>query len=187
VPRAALVAAVLGAACLAVAGCGGEEGTVAPDELAPPGKEVAVFTLTSTAFDDGAAIPVRHTCDNTDVSPALSWDELPEGTESLALLVDDPDAPGGTFTHWVAWDLDPGRGLAEGEGAPGEGKNGFGTIGYRGPCPPRGGGPHHYVFRLYALDAPLPIAQGADKGALQDALAGHVLGVGEFTGTYERR
>jgi Raf kinase inhibitor-like YbhB/YbcL family protein len=185
--RAALLAAALGAALLAAGGCGGEESAAVPSELAPPGKDVAVFSLTSTAFDDGAEIPTRHTCDGADLSPPLTWGNLPEGTESLALLVDDPDAPGGTFTHWVAWDIDPAAGgLGEGMEAPGEGANGAGSIGYGGPCPPGGDGAHHYLFRVYALDSPLPIAQGADKAALQDALKGHVLGVGELTGTYAR-
>lgn len=186
--RGTLIAAALVAASLAAAGCGGgEEKTVASDELAVAGKEVVVFSLTSTAFEDGAPIAARHTCDGDDVAPALAWSGLPAGTASLALLVDDPDAPGGTFTHWLAWDVDPGAGaLAEGVAAPAEGRNGFGSRGYRGPCPPKGDGPHRYLFRLYALDAPLALEPGADKAAFQAALAGHVLGAGELTGTYER-
>jgi Raf kinase inhibitor-like YbhB/YbcL family protein len=112
---------------------------------------------------------------------------VPEGTRSLALLVDDPDAPGGVFTHWIAWGLDPGAGgLGEGEPAPGEGQNDFGATGYRGPCPPPGHGRHRYVFRLYALDTALELAVGAAKAELEQAIEGHVLTTAELVGTYER-
>jgi len=105
----------------------------------------------------------------------------------LALVVDDPDAPGGVFTHWTAWGLDPGAGgLGEGEPAPGEGQNDFGTTGYRGPCPPPGHGRHRYVFRLYALDAELDLGVGAAKDELEQAIEGHVLTTAELVGTYER-
>jgi phosphatidylethanolamine-binding protein (PEBP) family uncharacterized protein len=93
------------------------------------------FSLESSAFDNAQAIPSRHSCEGEDVSPPLRWTNAPEGTRSLALVVDDPDAPGGVFTHWTAWGLDPAAGgLAEGEPAPGEGQNDFGTTGYRGPA-----------------------------------------------------
>lgn len=112
---------------------------------------------------------------------------MPEGTRSLALVVDDPDAPGGVFTHWTAWRLDPAaNGLGEGEPAPGEGQNDFGTTGYRGPCPPPGHGRHRYVFRLYALDAELDLGVGAAKDELEQAIEGHVLTTAELVGTYER-
>ena len=147
-----------------------------------------MLELRSTAFAEGAPIPVRHTCEGADVSPPLAWSELPAGTVSLAILVDDPDAPGGTFTHWLAWGIDPVPGiLAEGAAPPGEGRNGFGGRGYRGPCPPRGDGPHRYVFRMFALDAPLQLDSGTDERAFQAGVAGHVLGTGEMHGTYERR
>lgn len=145
-----------------------------------------MLSLTTAAFDAGGSIPARHTCDGEDVSPPLAWNGLPEGTASLALLVDDPDAPGGTFTHWLAWGIDPAAGtLAEGASPPGEGLNGFGEVGYRGPCPPRGG-PHRYVFRLYALDAPAGLLRGADLAAFQAALVGRVIGTVELVGTYGR-
>ena len=112
---------------------------------------------------------------------------MPEGTRSLALVVDDPDAPGGVFTHWTAWRLDPAaNGLGEGEPAQGEGQNDFGTTGYRGPCPPPGHGRHRYVFRLYALDAELEFAAGAAKAELEQTIEGHVLTTAELVGTYER-
>jgi Raf kinase inhibitor-like YbhB/YbcL family protein len=148
---------------------------------------MADFTLTSNAFDSGQEIPSRHSCEGDDVSPPLSWSGAPEGARSLALIVDDPDAPGGTFTHWLAWAIRPeSAGIGEGETAPVEGRNDFGTIGYRGPCPPPGHGPHRYFFRLYALDANVELERGAGKGDLERALEGRVLGVAELNGRYER-
>jgi Raf kinase inhibitor-like YbhB/YbcL family protein len=139
------------------------------------------FALTSSAFSAGKSIPHRHTCDGDDLSPPLAWSDLPEGTRSLALIMDDPDAPGGTFTHWLAWGIDPGAGgLGEGEAPPGEGKNDFGSTGYGGPCPPRGHGPHRYFFRLYALE-------GRPEGeADMQAVLGRALAVAELVGSYER-
>jgi Raf kinase inhibitor-like YbhB/YbcL family protein len=145
------------------------------------------LNLSSEAFDYGEQIPRRHACDGDDLSPPLAWSAVPEGTRSLALICDDPDAPSGTFTHWVAWGLDPSsEGLGEGEGAPAEGRGDFGTAGYRGPCPPPGHGPHRYFFRLFALDAVPDVDPGADRDALERALEGHVLGTAELVGTYER-
>lgn len=105
----------------------------------------------------------------------------------MALLVEDPDAPGGVFMHWLAWGLDRGaEGLGEGGSAPGEGRNDFGTTGYRGPCPPPGHGRHRYLFRLYALDTNIELAAGAAKVDLERAIEGHVLTTAELVGTYER-
>lgn len=107
---------------------------------------MADFALESSAFDHAQPIPSHYTWDGEDLSPPLRWANVPDGTRSLALLVDDPDAPSGVFTHWVAWGLDPGvGGLDEGEAAPGEGRNDFGRVGYGGPCPPSGHGRHRYV------------------------------------------
>jgi Raf kinase inhibitor-like YbhB/YbcL family protein len=148
---------------------------------------MAEFALESSAFENAQAIPDRHTCEDEDVSPPLRWTSAPDGTRSLALIVDDPDAPGGVFTHWLAWALDPaGAGLDEGEAAPREGRNDFGTTGYRGPCPPRGHGRHRYAFRLYALDTELELGAGAVKDELEQAIEGHVLTTAELVGTYER-
>ena len=148
---------------------------------------MAEFALESSAFANAQAIPARYSCEGEDVSPPLQWSHAPEGARSLALIVDDPDAPGGVFTHWVAWGLDPaGEELGEGESAPREGENDFGTPGYRGPCPPLGHGRHRYVFRLYALDTGVELAAGASKGELEQALEGHVLTTAELVGTYER-
>src|SRR5256885_13612959 len=107
--------------------------------------------LSGEGFEDGARKPRRSACGGEDVSPPLAWSGLPEGTRSLALICDDPDAPSGTFTYWVAWGLDPGAGgVAEGVAGPAEGLSRLGTPGYRGPCPPPGDGPHRSCFRLFA-------------------------------------
>src|SRR6185437_544017 len=114
-------------------------------------EEMTDLELTSNAFDDGEAIPEKYSCDGENVSPPLAWEGLPTGTESLALVVHDPDAPSGDFTHWIAWNIDPEPGhLEEGTSAPGEGVNGRGEIGYMGPCPPPGHGAHRYFHQLYA-------------------------------------
>lgn len=155
------------------------------------------ITVRSTAFDDGQPIPGRHTEDGEDISPGLSWSGLPAGTKELALIVDDPDAPRAEpWVHWVLYkipadiaDLAEGVPYADTLAAPAgalQGKNTWGTIGYRGPAPPRGHGTHHYHFQLYALDAPLKVDPGLDKDGLLAAMKGHILDQGELIGTYER-
>ena len=148
---------------------------------------MAELVLTSSAFARGDGIPRRYTCDGEDLSPPLSWSGAPAGTRSLALIVDDPDAPVGTFTHWVAWGVGAeSEGLGEGAALSSEGRNDFGVTGYRGPCPPPGHGPHRYFFRLYALDHDPEFARGAGREELEAALEGHVLAAAEFLGRYER-
>jgi Raf kinase inhibitor-like YbhB/YbcL family protein len=148
---------------------------------------MADFSLESSAFEHAQPIPSRYTCDGEDLSPPLRWANVPGEARSLALLVDDPDAPSGVFKHWVAWGLAPDAGgLGEGEAAPSEGRNDFGAGGYRGPCPPPGHGRHRYVFRLYALDRDLELGSGAGKAELEQAIEGHVLTTAELVGTYER-
>lgn len=145
------------------------------------------FTLTSPAFADGEPIPKRHTGEGKDTSPPLAWSGAPAETRSLALIVDDPDAPRGLFTHWLAWNLEPDAGgLREGERPRNEGLNDFPKVGYGGPMPPRGHGRHRYVFRLHALDARLELPRGATRLELERALAGHVLATCELVRTYER-
>jgi len=156
-----------------------------------------MWTLKSSAFEAAAKIPKRHTGDGEDATPALSWSEPPAGTKELALIVDDPDAPSPEpWVHWVLYKIPaklqalpegipPARGVTTPSGLL-QGKNSWGSIGWRGPSPPRGHGVHHYRFRLYALDAPLPDKAGLDKRALLEAMKGHVLGETEIVGTYER-
>ncbi len=153
------------------------------------------FTLFSGAFADGRPIAAKYTADGANLSPPISWSNLPEGTQQLALIMDDPDARSPQpWVHWVAYNIRPGLdGLPEGAGnidmTNGEdviwGRNTWGTLGYRGPDPPPGD-IHHYHFRLYALDNPLELSQGLDKAGLLHAMQGHFLGMVEMTGTYRR-
>jgi Raf kinase inhibitor-like YbhB/YbcL family protein len=148
---------------------------------------MADLKLTSEAFEDGAEIPEKHTCDGDDTSPPLSWSSLPEDAKSLALIEHDPDAPSGDFVHWLAWNIEPGPGgLEAGAAAPAEGTNGFGNPGYGGPCPPPGHGPHRYFHHIYALDAVLDLDPGASREQLEGAIEDHVLAEAELVGTFER-
>jgi Raf kinase inhibitor-like YbhB/YbcL family protein len=142
------------------------------------------FALTSPAFHAGGHIPARYTCTGGDRSPALRWSHVPRGTRALALRLDDPDAPGGTFTHWTAWNFGGTR-LATGAKLRFEGTNSFGRTGYSGPCPPSGS-VHHYVFRLYALNARLTLRRGATPHQFSAALRGHVVASARLVGVYAR-
>ena len=148
--------------------------------------------LSVSGFAEGGTIPQRHTCEGPDLSPAMSWSGEPAGTRSFALIVDDPDAPVGTWNHWLLYDV-PASTHALGEGIkPAEaglsGNNDFGRPGYGGPCPPRGHGPHRYFFKLYALDAgSLGLAAGASRAELDRALRGRVLAEVQYMGRYERK
>jgi len=151
------------------------------------------FTLTSPAIGHGQTIPVKYTCDGPDVSLPLAWSDPPEGTQSVALIADDPDAPGGTWVHWVLYDLSAeSRDLPEGvphdktlpDGSK-QGRNDFGRVGYGGPCPPPGR-PHRYFFTLYAVDRKLGLAPGATKAQLVKALKDHTLGEAQWMGRYGR-
>jgi hypothetical protein len=149
---------------------------------------VAELAVTSTAFEAGAPIPSKHTCEGDDVSPALQWSDPPEGTKSFALLCDDPDAPVGNWSHWVLWNVDrTARGLEEASTAGVSGQSDFRRPGYGGPCPPKGHGPHRYFFEVYALDSTLDLRESAKKKQLEKAMEGHVLARGELMGRYERR
>ncbi len=177
---------------LAVAGCGGGGGSGTELEQGPA---AAGFRFTeASAVAEGEPIDARFTCDGEDVSPALTWEGVPEGTGELALVLEDPDAPGATFTHWLVYGLGPTvTGLPPGDkdwtgygpGAPREGENDFGDTGYGGPCPP-GGEEHRYTFRLLSLDAPLELEPGAGRTAFDDAVAPHVLAEARLTATYAR-
>jgi Raf kinase inhibitor-like YbhB/YbcL family protein len=175
---------------LSLAACGAA--TEQPAARAPGGGTMVDFTLTSAGFAEGAAIPAKYTCDGENSAPPLRWDGAPHA-QSFVLIVDDPDAPGGTFTHWVLYDI-PGaqRELPEGlsnVGALGTpGINDFSRVGYSGPCPPRGAGAHRYVFSLSALDiATLNLPPEAERQTVEAAIRGHVLGQAKLIGRYERQ
>jgi Raf kinase inhibitor-like YbhB/YbcL family protein len=172
--------------CSILSACTGEE----------PAKQEEVkmvLSLSSTAFEEEDEIPVTYTCDGQDISPPLVWGDPPQITEVFALIVDDPDAPGGVFTHWVLFNL-PATFRQLGEGIPAQeqlevgtlqGKNDFGSIGYGGPCPPHGRA-HRYRFTIYALDQSVDLKPGASKKQLLDAMKGHILAQGQLIGTYRR-
>jgi Raf kinase inhibitor-like YbhB/YbcL family protein len=145
----------------------------------------AAFALTSPAFAPGHAIPHQYTCDGANRSPALRWTAPPRGTRSLALSVTDPDAPSGTFTHWLAWGIKPGvRRLAAGARPPRQGQTSTGSIGYIGPCPPAG--THRYIFKLWALKSPLPLRSGASRVAFLRAVKPRLIRVATLVGRYGR-
>ncbi len=151
------------------------------------------FSPQSTAFKEGADIPRQYTCEGADTSPALSWNEAPPKTQAFALIADDPDAPVGTWVHWVAWNIPAAtRQLpenvsktAELPGGGRQGNNDFRKIGYGGPCPPPGK-PHRYFFKLYALDTTLDLKPGATKKDLEQAMKGHVVAEAQLMGKYQR-
>jgi len=145
------------------------------------------FTFGSSAFGDGETIPRAFTCEGANLPPPLGWSSPPHGTRGFALIVDDPDAPNGPFTHWLLYDI-PGD-ATELTGEP-DGKalrNDFGRAGYGGPCPPVGHGPHRYVFTLYAVDVPVLTLQGRTRTALERALHAHTLATARLMGHYERK
>jgi Raf kinase inhibitor-like YbhB/YbcL family protein len=151
------------------------------------------FTITSTAFAHQETIPNAYTCDGADVSPPLAWTDPPAGTKSVALICDDPDAPVGTWVHWVLYNV-PATSLRLAENLPKgdtlkdgskQGLNDFRRIGYGGPCPPRGPA-HRYFFKLYALDSPLELPPKATKAQLERAMQGHLLAQAELIGRYQR-
>lgn len=157
----------------------------------PAGAEGSL-RLTSPALGPGAAIPAAFTCQGQGTSLPLAWSGVPAGAQSLALVVEDPDAPKGTFTHWIVYDLPPSAGaLAAGAASTGlprgaqQGRNDYGRPGYGPPCPPRG--QHHYVISLYALDTRLPAREGLGKQDLDRAMSGHVIAKAELVGVYQKR
>ena len=150
--------------------------------------------ITSSAFNEGEMIPKKYTCDDIDISPPLKWSNIPEGTKRFAIICDDPDAPMGTFNHWVIWNIEPTGSIPEGIPKEAEilepikaiqGRSDFGRTGYGGPCPPRGK-PHRYFFKVYGLDIFLNLPVGSSKKELEKAMEGHVLQYGEAIATYGR-
>jgi Raf kinase inhibitor-like YbhB/YbcL family protein len=172
-----------------------EGGSGASDSAVTTLSTTSSMTISTPAFEDGGTIPQRYTADGEDVSPPLSIDGVPSAAGSLALVVDDPDAPGGTFVHWLLWNLPTGtteipenqpqaRKLAA-LGDAKQGTNGFGELGYRGPRPPAEDGPHTYRFTLYAIRKPVNVQAGARKGRLDEAMAGNTIASARIAGEYE--
>jgi Raf kinase inhibitor-like YbhB/YbcL family protein len=168
--------------------CLGEQPPTQPQE-----KAGAVLRVESDAFKAEETIPQRYTCDGEDLSPPLSWSEPPAGTQGLVLIGDDPDAPVGTWDHWVLFNIPAAtRSLPEGipadpviDGVGTHGSNGWHRLGYGGPCPPKGGA-HRYYFKLYALDTTLNLDPGASKKDVETAIEGHILAEGQLIGLYGR-
>jgi len=162
----------------------------APAKQSPNQK--SEIKVTSAAFNEGQPIPRQHTCDGVNVSPPLEWSGLPKTAKTVAIVADDPDAPSGTWVHWVVYNL-PADNIGFVENVPAtetlkaggfQGKNDFEKIGYGGPCPPRG--THHYFFRVYAVDSELALKAGATRAELEQAMQGHIVLQGQLMGTYSR-
>jgi hypothetical protein len=147
----------------------------------------AKMKITSSAFQEGANIPPKFSCDGANTSPPLQISDIPSEAKSFVLIVDDPDAPSGLFTHWAVWNISARTStIAEGSTPKGvQGTNDFGKSGYGGPCPPSG--THRYYFKIFALDSELDLPFGAKRGQLDAALKGHVIAQGELMGRYSRK
>lgn len=146
---------------------------------------LSVLSISSPAFANNTYIPVKYTCEGKNINPEIIIDNIPKGTRSLVLIMDDPDAPSGTFDHWIMWNIRP-QGRIEENTSPGEqGKNSHDENKYFGPCPPKG--MHHYHFRIYALDTLLDLSHNTNKRMLQRAMDGHILASGELVGLFGRK
>jgi len=142
------------------------------------------LTVRSIEFSQDGHIPKKYSCDGENINPPLEISNIPEEAQTLALIVEDPDAPRGTFYHWLVWNIPPNESIAEGY-VPGiSGKNSFGKTGYGGPCPPSG--EHRYFFKFYALDTELDLQADADKDILEQAMHGHIIAQGELMGKYRK-
>lgn len=173
--RGWVVALVAG---LLLVGCGGGSGDIEPQRTVPDS-----IQLTSEAFADGDTIPTRFTCDGEGTVPPVTWSGLPEGTVQVAVTLTDPDAPGGTFVHWLAvFPADDASGASPAV----QGRNDFDEVGYGAPCPPEGDDPHRYVFTAYAYGAELDLEPGFSSAELEDALGSDLLAQGRLAGTYGR-
>jgi hypothetical protein len=180
----------------ALASCSsGAGGNAGKDNTMNESTTVAQFAMTSSDIKDRQPIAAVYTCDGANQSPELAWPEPPPGTRSLALIVDDPDAPGGTFYHWGVFNIPANqREIPRGAGNGGrntnfvQAVNGFGNSGYGGPCPPKGHGPHHYRFKLYALDVDkLALSPDAKIPDVEQQAQQHQIAMAQITGTYERK
>ncbi|MGE5562698.1 MAG: YbhB/YbcL family Raf kinase inhibitor-like protein [Bacillota bacterium] len=179
------------AIAIALASCGAGDRTnrQANGEAPMENATLAKLSLTSDAFQDGQPIPSQYSCDGGDRTPTLHWSDPPPGTKSFALVIDDPDAPGGTFRHWGVFDIPAStRSIGGGQRTGTEVTNDFGKPGYGGPCPPPGHGPHHYHFKLFALDTDkLGLPPTAKVADVEKAARQHAIAEGELVGTYERK
>jgi len=142
--------------------------------------------VVSSVFSNGSNIPKDYTCEGKNISPKLIIENIPKEAKSLAIIMDDPDAPSGVFVHWVVWNLEPSKVIEEGTKKGEQGMTSFGKNGYGGPCPPRGHGNHRYYFKVYALDNNLNLRKNATKEELLKAMEGHILAYGELMGIYRR-
>ena len=187
-PLALLLGVVV--AVMTVSACGDAEPAT---DFDPESSLISTLEISSAAFEDGAAIPIEFTCDGQNSSPPLRWTDVPGGTRSIAIIVDDPDVPGGIFRHWSVFNIPSGtRSLAANQATTPklkdsirQGVNDFGSTGYEGPCPPEGQ-EHEYVFFIYALSEPLNLEGNASAQDVSAALRGKVLGTGSFSGMYAR-
>jgi len=146
---------------------------------------MAELTVTSPAFENGGFIPAKYTCDGDDMNPPLNIKDIPEGTKGLVLIVDDPDAPAGTWDHWVVWNIPVMERIEENSVQGVEGLNSFQRHSYGGPCPPSG--THRYFFKVYALDIKLDLNPNSRKKDIERAMKGHILAKGEVVGLYKRK
>jgi len=179
------------AALLVLSGCAEKEGAgeqnesqVFQDSEGDESVSIRNIRVFSEAFESKGMIPAKYTCNGENINPPLGFEGIPEEAKSLVLIMDDPDASMGTFTHWVVWDIEPVAGIEE-DSIPGvEGMNDFRKIGYGGPCPPSG--THRYSFRVYALDKKLEIKAGSGRKDIENAMIGHILAEGELVGKYAK-
>jgi hypothetical protein len=194
--RLAAVTAVVGTVGCSGGGGGGGANGETPTGTTTLGDTMPGFEFATSAFDDGGTVPTKYTCSGADVSPPLSIDGVPDDAAAVAIVVDDPDAPGGVFTHWLVWNLPPDTSsipedvptttTVENLGRARQGTNDFGEVGYRGPCPPKSHGAHTYRFKLFALDDDLDLEAGAKAGAVNDAIDQHRVASARFTGEFDR-
>ena len=185
-----IISAIAAAFILAMPGCKAENNS--NKEGAKMTASIAKIEMESDVVQPGATIPKKYSCDGEDVSPSLSWRKIPSNTRELVLICDDPDAPMGTWVHWVVYGISPEttglpENIARKDTTAGlmQGKNSFGNIGYGGPCPPKGK-PHRYFFKLYAVDKVTDSKPGASKADIMKIIEGHILAQGELMGTYGR-
>ena len=142
------------------------------------------LTVSSIAFSQGGHIPKKYSCEGENINPPLEINRFPKETKTVAVILDDPDAPRGIFDHWLVWNLSPNEPISENYAGGVSGRNSFGNIGYGGPCPPSGS--HRYYFKVYALDTSLDLPEGSDKKQLQDAMQGHIIASSELMAHYKK-